>query len=168
MPSTPFAYSQVVSRNFASFHVPESGISPGQSDFCDGFDSRQPILAPHWARWGRSRVRNSFGPRSTLLKLAVATPCRRPRFPSCFRCAPGHGYAEFAVLSFGIDSAIGEPGYSRGHWAGFLFAGRATRFMAAPRRCSSALSPSVCWGLSCDPWGSSLSGEGTRHSGGVG
>lgn len=30
MPSTPFAYSQVGSRTFASFHVPKSGVYAGQ------------------------------------------------------------------------------------------------------------------------------------------
>jgi hypothetical protein len=40
-PSTPFAYPQVASRTFASFRVVHSGISAGQRDFCNGFDSRQ-------------------------------------------------------------------------------------------------------------------------------
>ena len=41
MPSTPFAYPQVVSSTFASFRVGKSGISAGQIIFCVGFDSRQ-------------------------------------------------------------------------------------------------------------------------------
>ena len=41
MPSTPFAYPQVVSRTFASFRVVKSSVSAGQRDFCAGFDSRQ-------------------------------------------------------------------------------------------------------------------------------
>jgi hypothetical protein len=41
MPSIPAAYRQVVSRTFASFRVPKSGIFPAQDDFWGGFDSRQ-------------------------------------------------------------------------------------------------------------------------------
>ena len=41
MPSTPFAYAQVISRIFASFHVLKSRISAGQRNFCGEFDSRQ-------------------------------------------------------------------------------------------------------------------------------
>jgi hypothetical protein len=41
MPSTPFAYPQVVSRTFASFRVAKFSVSAGHGDFCDGFDSRQ-------------------------------------------------------------------------------------------------------------------------------
>jgi hypothetical protein len=40
MPSTPFAYPQVVSRTFASFRVVNLGVSAGQLDFCGGFDPR--------------------------------------------------------------------------------------------------------------------------------
>jgi hypothetical protein len=36
MPSTPLPYPQVVSRTFASFHVPKSRISASQRDFCGG------------------------------------------------------------------------------------------------------------------------------------
>lgn len=41
MPSPPSAYAQVISRTFASFHVPKSRISAAQRNFCGGFDSRQ-------------------------------------------------------------------------------------------------------------------------------
>ena len=41
MPSTPFAYSDVISRRFAYFRVIGFDISAGQCNFCDGFDSRQ-------------------------------------------------------------------------------------------------------------------------------
>src|SRR5260370_10517526 len=41
MPSTLFAYPQVVSRTFASFRVLNVGVSAGQRDFGGGFDSRQ-------------------------------------------------------------------------------------------------------------------------------
>ena len=41
MSSTPFAYSQVISRTFASFRVVNSSVSAGQRDCCSGFDSRQ-------------------------------------------------------------------------------------------------------------------------------
>jgi hypothetical protein len=41
MPSTPPAYPHVVLRTFASFRVVKFDISPGQHDFCNGFDSRQ-------------------------------------------------------------------------------------------------------------------------------
>jgi hypothetical protein len=41
MPSTPFAYPQVISRTFASFDVPKFRISADQRDFCGRFDSRQ-------------------------------------------------------------------------------------------------------------------------------
>ena len=41
MPSTPFAYSQVVSRTFASFRVVDGSISSGHRNFWSGFDSRQ-------------------------------------------------------------------------------------------------------------------------------
>jgi alkylation response protein AidB-like acyl-CoA dehydrogenase len=56
----------------------------------------------------------------------VATPCRRRRSPNCSRCAPGQGYAEFAVSSFGIDGAIWEEDSLQGKWAEFLLASRAT------------------------------------------
>ena len=41
MPSTPFAYSDVISRLFACFRVVGFDIFAVQRDFCDGFDSRQ-------------------------------------------------------------------------------------------------------------------------------
>jgi hypothetical protein len=41
MSSTPFAYSQVISRRFAYFRVVSFGIYAGKPDSCDGFDSRQ-------------------------------------------------------------------------------------------------------------------------------
>ena len=41
MPSTPFAYPQVISRRFAYFRVVRFGVSAGQVDFCAEFDSRQ-------------------------------------------------------------------------------------------------------------------------------
>jgi len=41
MPSTPFAFSHVISRRFAYFRVVSFGIYAGEPDFCDGFDSRQ-------------------------------------------------------------------------------------------------------------------------------
>ena len=41
MPSTRFAYPQVVWRTFASFRVVNSDVSSVQRDFCSGFDSRQ-------------------------------------------------------------------------------------------------------------------------------
>jgi hypothetical protein len=41
MPSTPFAYPQVVSRTFASFRVLEFDFSAAQRDFRAWFDSRQ-------------------------------------------------------------------------------------------------------------------------------
>ena len=40
-PSTPFAYSQVVSRCFALFRVVRFSVSAGHGDFCSLFDSRQ-------------------------------------------------------------------------------------------------------------------------------
>jgi len=43
-PSTPAAYPQVVSRRFAHFRVVKFGVSAGQLDFWDWFDSRQ----LHW------------------------------------------------------------------------------------------------------------------------
>jgi hypothetical protein len=41
MPSTPFAYSHVISRRFAYFRVVGFDIFAGQRHFRDGFDSRQ-------------------------------------------------------------------------------------------------------------------------------
>jgi len=41
MPSTPFAYPQVISRRFAYFRVVKMRISAGQRHLCSGFDSRQ-------------------------------------------------------------------------------------------------------------------------------
>jgi hypothetical protein len=41
MPSTPFAYPQVISRNFPSFCVINSAVIPAQVDFCAWFDSRE-------------------------------------------------------------------------------------------------------------------------------
>jgi hypothetical protein len=41
-PSTPFAYSQVLSRTFASFRVLKSSVSAGHLRFRIGFDSRPP------------------------------------------------------------------------------------------------------------------------------
>ena len=42
MPSTPFAYPQVISRTFASLRVLQLYVSAGHSHFWGGFDSRQP------------------------------------------------------------------------------------------------------------------------------
>ena len=41
MRSTRPQYPLVLSRRFACFRVVIFGIAAGQSDFCDGFDSRQ-------------------------------------------------------------------------------------------------------------------------------
>jgi hypothetical protein len=41
MPSTPFAYPQVISRRFAYCRVVKMRISADQRHFRDGFDSRQ-------------------------------------------------------------------------------------------------------------------------------
>jgi hypothetical protein len=41
MPSTPFAYPQVISRTFASLRVLQLYVSAGHSHFWGGFDSRQ-------------------------------------------------------------------------------------------------------------------------------
>jgi hypothetical protein len=41
MPSTPFAYPQVISRGFAYFRVVKMRISAGQRHLRSGFDSRQ-------------------------------------------------------------------------------------------------------------------------------
>jgi hypothetical protein len=41
MPSTPFAYPQVVSRLSGSFHVVKFSVSAGQRNLWSGFDSRQ-------------------------------------------------------------------------------------------------------------------------------
>jgi hypothetical protein len=38
MPSTPFAYPQVISRTFALFRVVNSSISAGHDHFWGGFD----------------------------------------------------------------------------------------------------------------------------------
>jgi 3-oxochol-4-en-24-oyl-CoA dehydrogenase len=58
----------------------------------------------------------------------------------------GQGYAEFAVSSFGIDSAIGDPGTFQGRWADFLFASRATTIYGGTSEVQLNISPSVCWG----------------------
>src|SRR5262249_36251933 len=50
MPSTPFAYSDVISRRFAYFRVVGFDISAGQCNFCEGFDSRQLHLKPQVKR----------------------------------------------------------------------------------------------------------------------
>jgi alkylation response protein AidB-like acyl-CoA dehydrogenase len=38
----------------------------------------------------------------------------------------GQGYAEFAVSTFGIDAAVGDPAQPTGKWADHLLASRAT------------------------------------------
>jgi hypothetical protein len=58
MSSTPVAFPQVISRRFTYFRVCKFNISPAQSDFRDGFDSRQ--LHQNWPARAISPSQVSF------------------------------------------------------------------------------------------------------------
>jgi alkylation response protein AidB-like acyl-CoA dehydrogenase len=65
--------------------------------------------------------------RSTLLTLAGGDPMPSAAISKLLSMRTGQGYAEFAVSSFGIDGAIGDPDALPGKWwAEYLLASRST------------------------------------------
>jgi 3-oxochol-4-en-24-oyl-CoA dehydrogenase len=64
--------------------------------------------------------------RSTLLTLAGADAMPSAAISKLLSMRTAQGYAEFAVSTFGIDAAIGDPGELAGRWGEYLLASRAT------------------------------------------
>ena len=64
--------------------------------------------------------------RSTLLTLAGGDSMPSAAISKLLSMRTGQGYAEFAVSSFGIDGAIGDPGALQGKWAQWLLGSRST------------------------------------------
>ncbi|MGI9123765.1 MAG: acyl-CoA dehydrogenase, partial [Mycobacterium sp.] len=58
--------------------------------------------------------------RSTLLTLAGGDAMPSAAISKLLSMRTGQGYAEFAVSSFGIDGAIGDPDELQGKWAEYL------------------------------------------------
>ena len=104
--------------------------------------------------------------RSTLLKLAGGDAMPSAAISNLLSMRTGQGYAEFAVSSFGIDSAIGDPGLCRAlgrlplRQPGYDDLWRHLGGAAQHHRRASA-------GAAPRSVGQSVSGEGTRHSGAV-
>jgi hypothetical protein len=78
MPSTPFAYPQVISRHLASFRVVKPHLSAAQADFWAGFDSRQPYLVLAEGEANASATR----PRIFSFRRLAQTPASTRRSPS--------------------------------------------------------------------------------------
>ncbi|TDO10028.1 alkylation response protein AidB-like acyl-CoA dehydrogenase [Mycobacterium sp. BK086] len=64
--------------------------------------------------------------RSTLLTLAGGDAMPSAAISKLLSMRTGQGYAEFAVSSFGIDGAIGDPEALQGKWAEWLLGSRST------------------------------------------
>src|SRR5262249_388566 len=64
--------------------------------------------------------------RSTLLTLAGGDGMPAAAISKLLSMRTGQGYAEFAVSSFGIDGAIGDPEALQGKWAEWLLGSRST------------------------------------------
>ncbi|WP_422742852.1 acyl-CoA dehydrogenase [Mycobacterium sp. WMMD1722] len=64
--------------------------------------------------------------RSTLLTLAGGDAMPSAAISKLLSMRTGQGYAEFAVSSFGIDGAIGDPKTLQGKWVEYLLGSRAT------------------------------------------
>jgi alkylation response protein AidB-like acyl-CoA dehydrogenase len=64
--------------------------------------------------------------RSTLLTLAGGDPMPSAAISKLLSMRTGQGYAEFAVSSFGIDGAVGDPDELQGKWAEYLLGSRST------------------------------------------
>ncbi|GAY17424.1 acyl-CoA dehydrogenase [Mycobacterium sp. shizuoka-1] len=64
--------------------------------------------------------------RSTLLTLAGGDAMPSAAISKLLSMRTGQGYAEFAVSSFGIDGAVGDPESLPGTWAQYLLASRST------------------------------------------
>ncbi|WP_445168190.1 acyl-CoA dehydrogenase [Mycolicibacterium sp. Dal123E01] len=64
--------------------------------------------------------------RSTLLTLAGGDAMPSAAVSKLLSMRTGQGYAEFAVSSFGIDGAIGDPQALQGKWAEYLLGSRST------------------------------------------
>ncbi len=64
--------------------------------------------------------------RSTLLTLAGGDAMPSAAISKLLSMRTGQGYAEFAVSSFGIDGAIGDPEQLQGKWAEYLLGSRST------------------------------------------
>jgi alkylation response protein AidB-like acyl-CoA dehydrogenase len=64
--------------------------------------------------------------RSTLLTLAGGDAMPSAAISKLLSMRTGQGYAEFAVSSFGIDGAIGDPDALQGKWAEWLLGSRST------------------------------------------
>ncbi|BBY58847.1 acyl-CoA dehydrogenase [Mycolicibacterium sarraceniae] len=64
--------------------------------------------------------------RSTLVTLAGGDAMPSAAISKLLSMRTGQGYAEFAVSSFGIDGAIGDPDALQGKWAQWLLSSRST------------------------------------------
>ncbi|MCV7344898.1 acyl-CoA dehydrogenase [Mycolicibacterium rhodesiae] len=64
--------------------------------------------------------------RSTLLTLAGGDAMPSAAISKLLSMRTGQGYAEFAVSSFGVDGAIGDPAELQGKWAEYLLGSRST------------------------------------------
>jgi alkylation response protein AidB-like acyl-CoA dehydrogenase len=64
--------------------------------------------------------------RSTLLTLAGGDAMPSAAISKLLSMRTGQGYAEFAVSSFGIDGAVGDPDELQGKWAEYLLGSRST------------------------------------------
>ncbi len=64
--------------------------------------------------------------RSTLLTLAGGDAMPSAAISKLLSMRTGQGYAEFAVSSFGIDGAIGDPEQLQGKWVEYLLGSRST------------------------------------------
>lgn len=64
--------------------------------------------------------------RSTLLTLAGGDAMPSAAISKLLSMRTGQGYAEFAVSSFGVDGAIGDPHELQGKWAEYLLGSRST------------------------------------------
>ena len=64
--------------------------------------------------------------RATLLTLAGADPMPAAAISKLLSMRTAQGYAEFAVGTFGVDAAIGDPDQPAGRWTGYLLYSRAT------------------------------------------
>ena len=105
MPSTPFAYSQVVSRTFASFRVVKSRVSAGQRDFSSGFDSRQ---------LHEQKVRSTFlaRPFSRASRSAVSAAAMASRLAVPAKTAPEYTQVLYRLNGKQASTAFDVPAHA--------------------------------------------------------
>ncbi len=123
-----------VSRNtLTAERVSIGGSEPGFLANLDGFVEF--VSQGHFDQIGHHRAGELIAEghaakllnlRSTLLTLAGGDAMPSAAISKLLSMRTGQGYAEFAVSSFGIDGAIGDPGSPQGKWADYLLASRAT------------------------------------------